>query len=79
LPTAQNSAERDLANRLGADEPRISLEEWISQQPAATEDKALLRVDGLLGELKSLNIDPSPFSARVAVLEAEVPARRPPR
>jgi hypothetical protein len=30
-----------------------------------------------LGELKSLNIDPSPFSARVAILEAEVSARRP--
>ena len=48
----------------------------MSQQPGATEDQALLRVDGFLGELRGLGIDPSPFSARIAALEVESPARR---
>ncbi len=68
--------QRELADRLGAGERRISLEEWISQQPASAEDTTLLRVDDLLGELKGLGIDPSPFSARVAALEAEASSRR---
>jgi hypothetical protein len=68
--------QRDIATRLGAGEKRMSLEEWSSQQPAAAEDKALLRIDGFLGELNGLGIDPGPFSARIAALEAESPARR---
>jgi hypothetical protein len=52
------------------------LEEWTSQQPGVTEDQALLRVDGFLGELKGLGIDPGPFSARISSLELEPPARR---
>jgi len=39
--------QRELASRLGADERRVTLEEWISQQPNAADDQALLRVDGL--------------------------------
>jgi len=69
--------QRELADRLGAGERRISLEEWISQQPASAEDNALIRIDGLLGELKGLGIDPSPFSARVTALEGEAASRRP--
>jgi hypothetical protein len=68
--------QRDVAARLGAGEKRISFEEWVSQQSAGAEDKALLRVDELLGELKALGIDPGPFSDRIAALEAEPPARR---
>jgi hypothetical protein len=68
--------QRDIAARLGAGEKRMSLEEWTSQQPGVTEDQALLRVDGFLGELKGLGIDPGPFSARVSSLELEPPARR---
>jgi hypothetical protein len=68
--------QRDIAARLGAGEKRVSLEEWTSQQPGATEDKALLRVDGFLGELKGLGIDPGSFSARISSLELEPPARR---
>ena len=68
--------QRDVAARLGAGEKRMSLQEWISQQSAGAEDKALLRVDELLGELKALGIEPGPFSARIAALEAESPARQ---
>ncbi len=67
--------QRDLANRLGEAERRATLEEWMSQQPRAN-DEALLRVDVLLGELRGLGVDPRPFSARVAALEAETPARK---
>lgn len=69
--------QRDIAIQLGSGEKRSSLEEWTSQQPAAAEDKALLRVDEFLGELKGLGIDPVSFSARIASLELEPPARRP--
>jgi hypothetical protein len=68
--------QRDIAARLGAGEKRVSLEEWTSRQPGATEDKALLRVDEFLGELKGLGIDPGPFSARISSLELEPAARR---
>jgi hypothetical protein len=75
-PKGVSDLQRDIAARLGADERRMSLEEWTSQQPGVTEDQALLRVDGFLGELKGLGIDPGPFSARVSSLELEAPARR---
>jgi hypothetical protein len=68
--------QRDLAARLGAGEKRMSLEEWIAQQSIGVEDKALLRVDELLGELKGLGVNAGPFAARIAALEAELPARR---
>jgi hypothetical protein len=68
--------QRDIAARLGAGEKRMSLEEWTSQQTGVTEDRALLRVDGFLGELKGLGIDPGPFSARISSLELESPSRR---
>jgi hypothetical protein len=68
--------QRDIAARLGAGKKRVSLEEWASQQSGATEDKALLRVDEFLGELKGLGIDPGPFSARISSLEQEPAARR---
>jgi hypothetical protein len=68
--------QRDIANRLGSGEKRMSLGEWASQQASITEDQALLRVDGFLGELRGLGIDPSPFSARISSLELESPARR---
>jgi hypothetical protein len=68
--------QRDIAARLGAGEKRVTLEEWASQQPGAVEDKALLRVDEFLGELKGLGIDPGPFSARISSLELEPASRR---
>jgi hypothetical protein len=75
-PQGATNRQRDLVSRLGAGERRITLEEWMSQQPIATEDQALLRVDRLLGELKGLGGDPDPFSGRIAALEAETPSRR---
>jgi hypothetical protein len=68
--------QRALADRLDAGDRRITLEEWTSQQTGASDDQALFRVDKLLGELAGLGIDPSPFSARIAALEAEPRARQ---
>ena len=68
--------QRDIAARLGAGEKRMTLEEWTSQQSGVAEDQSLLRVDGFLGELKGLGIDPGPFSARISSLELESPPRR---
>lgn len=67
--------QRALADRLGTGDHRITLEEWTSQAHAS-DDQALLKVDKLLGELAGLGIDPSPFSARIAALEAEPAARQ---
>jgi hypothetical protein len=74
--TGVSDLQRDIATRLGAGERRMSLEEWTSQQPSAVEDNTLLQVDEFLGELKGVGIDPGPFSARIAALEAESPPRR---
>ncbi|WP_342709837.1 hypothetical protein AAFG13_36280 [Bradyrhizobium sp. B124] len=68
--------QRALADRLGAGERRETLQEWLSRQHQEMEDPALARVDAVLGELRGLGIDSSPFSGRVALLEAESPARR---
>ncbi|MGY4399300.1 hypothetical protein [Bradyrhizobium sp. USDA 3315] len=76
---AQDTAtdrQRELAIRLGAGERRDTLQEWIARQPQEIEDPALGQVDAFLGELLGLGIDPSPFSHRVASLEAEPAARR---
>jgi hypothetical protein len=75
-PHGATDRQRELASRLGADERRVTLAEWMSQQPNTADDQALLRVDGLLGELSALGVDPSPFSGRIAALEAEAPSRR---
>lgn len=68
--------QREIAGRLGAGERRISLDDWLSQQAGEVEDRTLLRVDVLLGELKGLGVDPIPFNSRISALEAEVPSRR---
>jgi hypothetical protein len=68
--------QRALAGRLDVGDPRTTFEQWMSQQSRTTDDQALLRVDALLGELSGLGIDPSPFSARIAALEAEPPSRQ---
>ncbi len=68
--------QRALADRLGAGDRRITLEEWTSQQTGASDDHALLKVDKLLGELAGLGVDPSPFSARITALETEPRARQ---
>jgi hypothetical protein len=75
-PHGATERQRELASRLGAHERRITLEEWMSQQPNTADDQALLRVDGLLGELSALGVDPSLFSGRIGALEAETPSRR---
>jgi len=53
-------------------------DDWLSKYAQDNGDPVLLKVDKLLGELKSLGVDPSPFSARIAALEAEAPARQAP-
>lgn len=68
--------QRALADRLGAGDRRITLEEWTAQQTDVSEDQALFKVDKLLGELAGLGIDPSPFSARITALEAEPGTRQ---
>lgn len=73
---AVTERQRELADRLGGGERRITFEEWTSQQTNASEDRALRKVDKLLGELAGLGIDPSPFSARIAALETEPRARQ---
>ena len=73
---AVTDRQRTLADRLGAGDRRLTLEEWTSQQTGTNDDQALLKVDKFLGELAGLGIDPSPFSARIAALEAEPRARQ---
>ncbi|MCP3413612.1 hypothetical protein NLM16_05810 [Bradyrhizobium brasilense] len=75
-PDTATDHQRELASRLDAGERRDTLQEWISRQPHEMEDLALARVDAVLGELRGLGLDSSPFADRVALLEAEPPARR---
>jgi len=76
LPQGVTDRQRELAQRLGAGEHPATLADWLSKYAQDNGDPVLLKVDKLLGELKSLGVDPSPFSARIAALEAEAPARQ---
>lgn len=80
LPADQRQGDtnrqRELAQRLGAGEQPATLDDWLSKHAQDNGDPVLLKVDKLLGELKGLGVDPSPFLARVSALEAEGSSRR---
>jgi len=75
-PQGVTDRQRELAGRLGEGERRDTLQEWMSRHGDGSDDQVLTRVDRLLGELNSLGVDPSPFSARIFALESEAPSRR---
>lgn len=75
-PQGVTEGQRELAQRLGAGEGRVTLEDWMSQHAQDNADPVLSRVDNLLGELQGLGVDPSPFSARITALETEAPSRQ---
>ena len=68
--------QRELASRLGQDEKRITLTEWLAHQPQPTERESNLRIDHHLAELSALGVDPSPFGARAAAISGEPSARQ---
>lgn len=75
-PQGVTDQQRELAQRLGAGEHPTTLNDWLSKHAQDSGDPVLLKVDKLLGELKGLGVDPSPFSARVTALEAPPPSRQ---
>lgn len=75
-PQGVTDRQRELAQRLGAGEHPTTLYDWLSKHAQDNGDPVLLKVDKLLGELKGLGVDPSPFSARVTALEAAPPSRQ---
>lgn len=75
-PQGVTDRQRELAQRLGAGEHPSALDDWLSKHAQDNGDPVLLKVDELLGELKGLGVDPSPFSARVTALEAAPPSRQ---
>jgi hypothetical protein len=68
--------QRELASRLGRDEKRRTLEEWVAAQPALPGEEAGLRIDRHLAELSALGIDTQPFEVRASVAAAEGPPRQ---
>src|SRR5580704_13333608 len=66
----------DLASRLGRDEKRVTLADWLASQSSFTESDSNLRIDRHLAELSTLDADPSPFAARAAAIAREPPPRQ---
>jgi hypothetical protein len=68
--------QRELASKLGRDEKRATLAEWLANQPALAEGGCYLQIDRHLAELSALDVDPSPFTARAAAIAGELPPRQ---
>jgi hypothetical protein len=68
--------QRELASRLGRDEKRRTLAEWVAAQPASAGEETGLRIDRHLAELSALGIDARPFEVRASVVAAEGPPRQ---
>lgn len=63
--------QRELASKLGRDEKRATLAEWLAGQPAAADRDSDLRIDRHLAELTALGVDPSSFAARATAIAGE--------
>jgi hypothetical protein len=68
--------QRELASRLGRDEKRQTLAEWLAAQPATPGEEAGLQIDRHLAEPSALGIDTQPFEVRASVAAAEAPPRQ---
>jgi hypothetical protein len=68
--------QRELASKLGRDEKRATLAEWLASQPSLAEGGSYLQIDRHLAELSALDVDPSPFMARAAAIARELPSRQ---
>jgi hypothetical protein len=73
---AATDRQRELASKLGRDEKRATLAEWLAGQPAAANQDSDLRIDRHLAELAALGFDPSPFAARATAIAGEYPSRQ---
>jgi hypothetical protein len=73
---AATDRQRELASKLGRDEKRATLAEWLAGQPAAAERDSDLRIDRHLAELTTLGGDPSPFAARATAIASEPLSRQ---
>jgi hypothetical protein len=71
-----SARQRDIADRLGQGEKRITLSEWLASHPSPGEDGSSLKIDRYLVELSELGIDPSPFEARASAMAGQPPARQ---
>jgi hypothetical protein len=68
--------QREIASKLGRDEKRVTLAEWLAGQPGAVVRDCDLRIDRHLAELTTLGGDPSPFAARAAAIAGEPQSRQ---
>jgi hypothetical protein len=73
---AATDRQRELASKLGRDEKRATLAEWLAGQPAAADRDYDLRIDRHLAELTALGVDPSPFATRATAIAGEDPSRQ---
>lgn len=73
---AATDRQRELASKLGRDEKRATLAEWLAVQPAAADRDSDLRIDRHLAELTALGGDPSPFAARATAIASEPLSRQ---
>jgi hypothetical protein len=68
--------QREIAERLGRGEKRMTLSEWLASQPSSGEDGNLVKIDKYLIELSELGIDPGPFQARASAIAGQPSARQ---
>jgi hypothetical protein len=73
---AATDRQRELASKLGRDEKRATLAEWLADQPAAADRDFDLRIDRHLAELATHGGDPSRFAARATAIASEPLSRR---
>jgi hypothetical protein len=78
IPTTSGATEkqRTLAEKLGRGEARMTLAQWLDQQPTASDERNVLKIDQHLAMLATLNIDATPFERRATEISREESASR---
>jgi hypothetical protein len=67
--------QRELASKLGRDEKRATLAEWLASQPSLAEGGSTCKSTGILPAFRP-DVDASPFTARAAAIAQKLPPRQ---
>jgi hypothetical protein len=74
---AVSENQRALASKLGKDQERVTLSEWIGLQSPQVDSENVVQIDRHLAELSQLEVDPTDFELRAKAIGVETsPARR---
>ena len=69
--SAISENQRDIAAKLGKDQKRMTLSEWLGLQSAPIDGENVMQIDRHLAELSQLEVDPTDFELRAKTIVSE--------